>query len=100
MKQNIVIVNYGMGNVGSIRNMLKYIGYDALISGKPEDIKNADKLILSGVGAFEEHKRRGMLGGTGGQSHPGENAYFGNLPGDAVILSIQRRRLMPGFGMD
>jgi len=53
MKQHIVIVNYGMGNVGSIQNMLKHIGYEATISGKLDDIKKADKLILSGVGAFD-----------------------------------------------
>ncbi len=53
MDEKIVILDYGMGNVGSIRNMLKHIGFSALISGKMEDIKNADKLILSGVGAFD-----------------------------------------------
>ena len=53
MEQKIVIVDYGMGNVGSIRNMLKHIGFKAVISGTPEDIRSADKLILSGVGAFD-----------------------------------------------
>jgi imidazole glycerol-phosphate synthase subunit HisH len=53
MEQKIVIVDYGMGNVGSIRNMLKHIGFAAVISGTREDIKSADKLILSGVGAFD-----------------------------------------------
>lgn len=50
----VVIVNYGLGNLGSILNMLKYIGVnDAIISDSPEDIINADKLILPGVGAFD-----------------------------------------------
>lgn len=53
MEQKIVIVDYGMGNVGSIRNMLKHIGFRAVISGTQEDINSADKLILSGVGAFD-----------------------------------------------
>jgi len=48
----IVIIDYGMGNLGSVKNMLKRIGYPAIISSKPEDILNATKLILPGVGAF------------------------------------------------
>jgi len=50
----IVIIDYGMGNVGSILNMLKKIGYQAAISADPNEIMKADKLILPGVGAFDE----------------------------------------------
>ena len=53
MEAKVVILDYGMGNIGSIQNMLKHIGVRSLISGKREDIRNADKLILSGVGAFD-----------------------------------------------
>jgi len=63
MEQKIVIVDYGMGNVGSIRNMLKHIGFRAIISGTLEDIRNADKLILSGVGAFDSAMNK--ISGTG-----------------------------------
>lgn len=49
----IVIVDYGMGNLGSIVNMLKRIGVKALVSGNPQEIKDATKLILPGVGAFD-----------------------------------------------
>ncbi len=49
----IVIVDYGMGNLGSIANMLKKIGVAARISSREEDIVSADKLILPGVGAFD-----------------------------------------------
>lgn len=49
----ITIVNYGMGNLGSIANMLRRIGFDAIITADPEVISNATKLILPGVGAFE-----------------------------------------------
>lgn len=50
----ITIVNYGLGNLGSIQNMLKKIGVmDVLISNNSDDILNADKLILPGVGAFD-----------------------------------------------
>jgi glutamine amidotransferase len=49
----ITIVDYGMGNVGSILNMLKYLGHAARISAEPEDIRQAAKLILPGVGSFD-----------------------------------------------
>jgi glutamine amidotransferase len=49
----IAIVNYGLGNLGSIQNMLKAIGEKCLITSDPEKIKSADKLILPGVGSFD-----------------------------------------------
>jgi len=49
----IAIVDYDMGNTGSILNMVKKAGGEAIISSDPEQIENADKLILPGVGAFD-----------------------------------------------
>lgn len=49
----IVIIDYGVGNVHSILNMLKKIGVEAKLSEKPEDIFIADKVILPGVGSFD-----------------------------------------------
>jgi glutamine amidotransferase len=61
----IIIVNYGMGNVGSIANMHKKIGVPAAVSSDADAIRSADKLILPGVGAFDEGMRnladRGLL---------------------------------------
>ncbi len=49
----IAIIDYGMGNVGSIANMLKKIGASAVITGNLNEIKSADKYILPGVGSFD-----------------------------------------------
>jgi len=49
----IVIVDIGMGNLGSIQNMFKRIKVDALVSSDPSKIDKASKLILPGVGAFD-----------------------------------------------
>lgn len=54
----IVIVDYGMGNVGSIRNMLHRVGAASVIAADPEAIRAADKLILPGVGAFDTAMER------------------------------------------
>ena len=48
----VVIINYGMGNIGSISNMLKRIGAEAVVSSNPQEIRKAARLILPGVGAF------------------------------------------------
>ena len=49
----IVIVDYGVGNLGSIKNMFKKIGYKAEPSSDPAVLREAEKLILPGVGAFD-----------------------------------------------
>jgi glutamine amidotransferase len=49
----LVIIDYGVGNLASIRNMLKKAGYDSVISSDEAVISSADKLILPGVGAFD-----------------------------------------------
>lgn len=48
----ITIVDYGMGNLYSVKNMLKYLGYDSMVTGEVSQIEAADKLILPGVGNF------------------------------------------------
>lgn len=50
----IVIVDYGLGNVGSVLNMFKRLRINAKISCNKEDIEMADKLILPGVGSFDK----------------------------------------------
>jgi len=49
----ITIVNYGMGNLGSMLNMFKRIGVNARIESDPAVIQQAQKLVLPGVGAFD-----------------------------------------------
>lgn len=54
----IAIINYGMGNLGSINNMLKKIGAEAEVTSDPVRVSNARKLILPGVGAFDAGMRK------------------------------------------
>lgn len=49
----IVIIDYKMGNVGSVLNMLKKIGVKSKISSNHEEIINAKKIILPGVGSYD-----------------------------------------------
>ena len=49
----IVIVDYGMGNLGSIRNMIRKVGGKSVITSDKSEIKEASKIILPGVGTFD-----------------------------------------------
>jgi glutamine amidotransferase len=50
---SVVIIDYGIGNVLSIANMLRSAAIDAEISADPDKIRGASRLILAGVGAFD-----------------------------------------------
>ena len=54
----ITIVDYGMGNLGSIQNMLKRIGVAAQITGEAAALLRASKILLPGVGAFDSAMQR------------------------------------------
>ena len=49
----IAIINYGLGNLGSIENMLDVIGERSVITSDKDEIAKADKMILPGVGAYD-----------------------------------------------
>lgn len=54
MSREITIIDYGMGNLNSVKRKLGRLGIDALISSLPLGISIADKLILPGVGHFQK----------------------------------------------
>jgi imidazole glycerol-phosphate synthase subunit HisH len=49
----ITIIDYGLGNLGSVYNMLRKLGFNAEITSDIEKIENATKIILPGVGTFD-----------------------------------------------
>ena len=53
MSQKLVIIDYGMGNLWSVKSALRYLGADPVISSDTSIIANADVLILPGVGFFQ-----------------------------------------------
>ncbi len=52
------IIDYGVGNLFSLRSSFKAIGQEAFVSGDPEALRKADHLVLPGVGAFEDAARK------------------------------------------
>lgn len=49
---SVLVVDYGMGNLGSVRRAVEECGYSAFISADPDDISHASHIILPGVGSF------------------------------------------------
>ena len=52
--QKILIIDYGMANLRSVQKAFEKVGHDAMISGDPNRIPEADKIVLPGVGAFRD----------------------------------------------
>ena len=50
----IAIIDYGMGNIHSVRKALELYGAKVLVINNPKDLKNCDKAVLPGVGAFDD----------------------------------------------
>ena len=99
-KDKIVIIDYSLGNVESIRNMFNRVGVDACVSGNPDEIRKCGKLILPGVGSFDVammqlqklqllptinqlvlEERRPVLGICLGMQLMTKGSEEGNLPG-------------------
>lgn len=116
-KQMITIVDYGVGNRGSIVNMLKRIGAPCRISGDPQEVSNAEALIVPGVGAFDagmtnlnergltdairsaaNERRAPILGICLGMQLLAEGSEEGVLPGLSLVRGKAQRFQQPGSG--
>ncbi|BBH47477.1 imidazole glycerol phosphate synthase subunit HisH [Pseudomonas sp. KU43P] len=119
----IIVVDYGVGNIASVLNMLKRVGATAKASNSREDIERADKLILPGVGAFDAgmqtlrnsgliealneqvlDKRKPVMGVCLGSQMLGNGSEEGREPGlgwiDMDIVRFEKRdgRKVPHMG--
>lgn len=50
----IAIIDYGVGNLFSLQSSLRYLGEDVEVTSDPDKIRKADRIILPGVGAYED----------------------------------------------
>ena len=54
----VAIIDYGVGNLFSLRSSFKAIGAEAVVTSEEKVIAEADRIILPGVGAFEDAARK------------------------------------------
>lgn len=82
----IAIIDYGAGNLMSVKKALDFIGEENIITAKPEEIELADRVILPGVGSFgdamESMKQRGLVETV-------KNAALSGKPFLGICLGLQ-----------
>ena len=98
----ISIVNYGMGNLGSVLNMLKKIGVQAEIVENPEKLVLASKILLPGVGSFDKAMSR--IQEIGFKEVLDQKALVEKVPVLGICLGMQlltrssEEGVLPGLG--
>jgi glutamine amidotransferase len=97
----IAIVNYGVGNLGSILNIMRKIGIESYVCDSPADIDKADKLILPGVGAFdsgmEQLNRSGFVPVLNDMVLIQKRPVLGICLGMQIMTSGSQEGVLPGL---
>lgn len=83
----IGIIDYGSGNIQAIRNIYKRLKIKTLIINKAEDVSSATKIILPGVGAFDE--AIGMLEKSGMRASLDEAVLKKKIPVMGICVGMQ-----------
>lgn len=83
----ITIIDYGMGNLGSVQNMCKRIGVPSEITGDPDIIAKSTKLLLPGVGAFDAAMQK--IAGSGLQTVLDKKVLAEKVPTLGICLGMQ-----------
>ncbi|EPJ96710.1 MULTISPECIES: imidazole glycerol phosphate synthase subunit HisH [Pseudomonas] len=98
----IVVVDYGVGNIASVLNMLKRVGAKAKASNSREDIEQADKLILPGVGAFDAGmqtlRKSGLIEVLNEQVLGKQKPVMGVCLGSQMLGNGSEEGIEPGLG--
>lgn len=83
----ITIVDYGMGNLGSVLNMFKKVGAKAKITSDLNEIFKAEKILLPGVGSFDTAMKR--ISDTGMKKVLDNKALVEKIPVLGICLGMQ-----------
>jgi glutamine amidotransferase len=98
----IAIVDYGMGNLGSVQNMLSKLGAESIRSSDPAEIAQADRLILAGIGGFDGAMERlesaGLIDVLNEQVTQRGVPILGVCLGMQVMAKSSTEGVRPGLG--
>ena len=101
--QKVVIIDYGMGNIGSIDNMLKFLGVKAVISSDINTISSADKIILPGVGHFDRAmtniKSLGLMDVIKEMALVKKKPFLGICLGMQIMCESSDEGVLPGLSL-
>jgi imidazole glycerol-phosphate synthase subunit HisH len=98
----ITIIDYGVGNVNSIQNMLRKLGAESEVTNDPEKIRDSKKIILPGVGAYDTAMHRlnelGLVDEIIGRVKGGV-PLLGICLGAQLLLNGSEEGKLPGLGV-
>ena len=98
----IAIIDYGMGNLGSVKRKLDRIGVESVVTFNPEEIRNSEKMILPGVGHFgnavNELKSRGLWDVLNKEVLITKKPILGICLGMQLMAKHSEEGNVPGFG--
>lgn len=98
----LTIIDYGVGNLASIKNILKKIGVESIISSEEETIAAADKIILPGVGAFDtcvqKLQESGLLPTLNRKVLEEKIPILGVCAGMQLLTECSEEGVQPGLG--
>jgi glutamine amidotransferase len=99
---HVTVIDYGMGNLGSIVNMLKKIGANAILASDPASVAQARKLILPGIGAFDHGmiklRARGLIDALSRKALDEKAPVLGICLGAQLITQSSEEGVEPGLG--
>lgn len=98
----IVILDIGIGNTGSILNMIRKVGGDAVISADEQVISSAEAIILAGIGAFDNGMQKlhasGILPLLERLVLEGAMPFLGVCLGMQLLFKYSEEGVLPGLG--
>lgn len=98
----IVVVDTGLGNVGSVLNMIKHLGFKAVVSKDIADIENAQKIIIPGVGTYDAGMKalhtRGLVDVLNYKSNDSHAQILGICLGMQLMLEGSEEGQEAGLG--
>ncbi|MBS1680676.1 MAG: imidazole glycerol phosphate synthase subunit HisH [Bacteroidetes bacterium] len=98
----VVILDYGVGNLASIKNMLKRIGVEAVVSAEDEVMQQASHIILPGVGAFDtcatQLHNSGLINSLTKKALADKTPVLGVCVGMQLLLEGSDEGKQPGLG--
>lgn len=98
----IVVIDYGMGNLGSVANIIKKMGYSCTVTSDLNLIAQAEKIILPGVGSFdngmENLNNKGIAEAITKKVLQDKTPILGICLGAQLMLETSEEGKLPGLG--
>jgi len=98
----ITIIDYGAGNIGSVLNMIRHVGGQAVVARDATGVLSAEKILLPGVGSFDNAMTRlttlGLVEPLKTRAHAGV-PLLGICLGMQLLAHQSEEGIMPGLGL-